>query len=181
MGDQPPPLVTAIVTGHTVYFSTTLKGGGSLQYVPNQNCPYKATWIPGNQIPRSDCALVSKALQACRLLASNHSGHRTSGNCGKITAAMAFCTVDPNGSLVGAKAVTLGEVENVQSVLDPCEKHKNDLSSAPTWGCLSFTRQLGMIDREGHKSLSLDNPSFYSHLFCIDLTNIVATGMTTAL
>lgn len=125
--------------------STTLKGGGSLQYVPNQNSPYKATWIPGNQIPRSDCALVSKALQACQLLASDSSGHRTGGNCGENVAAMAFCTVDLNGSLVGAKVVTWGEVENVQSVLYPCEKHKNDLSSAPTWGCLSFTRQLGMI------------------------------------
>ena len=107
--------MTAIVTGHTVYFSTTVQGGGSLQHISNQNCPYKATWTPGDQIPRSGRALVSKALQACQLLASDNSGHRTGGSCGEVMAAMAFCTVNPNGSLVRAKVVTWGNSQNVQS------------------------------------------------------------------
>ena len=142
---KPSPLVTAIVQGHSVYFSSTLTGGGSIQYIPNQNCLYKDTWTPGNQIPRSDCALVSQSLQACQLRSSNNSGHRTGGNCGEVMAAMAFCTVNPSGSLAGAKVVSWGNSQKVQSVWDPCEKHSDDLASADTWGCVSFTKQLDMI------------------------------------
>ena len=165
---KPSPLVSAIVKGHSVYFSSTLTGGGSIQYIPNQNCPYKDTWTPGNQIPSDDCALVSQALQACQLRSSNNSGHRTGGNCGEVMAAMAFCTVSPSGTLVGAKVVTWGNFQNVQSVWDPCEKHNNDLASAPTWGCLSFTKQLDMtVIGKGTNPSAKEIPAFtatYSEL-----------------
>lgn len=142
---KPSPLVTAIVTGHSVYFSSTLTGGGSLQYMPNQNCPYKDQWTPGNRTPQTSCRFVYEALLACQLRSSNNSGHRSGGNCGEVMAAMNVCTVNPDVNLAGAKIVTWGLYKNVQSVWDPCVPIPEDLASIDVWGCHSFAETLEMV------------------------------------
>lgn len=139
------PLVSAIVTGHSVYFSSTLIGGGSLQYIANENCQYKDQWTPGNPTQPTTCALVYGALLACQLRSSNNSGHRSGGNCGEVMAAMNFCTVNPNGSLEGAKVVSWGIYRGEQSVWDPCAPLTDDLASIDVWGCHSFAAQLEMV------------------------------------
>ena len=112
--------VAAIITGHTVYFLNTLIGGDSLQYIPKYNCPTVERWTPGVQ--RESYTLIFQILKACQLLSANSPGHRIGGNCGEVVAAMAFCTVNPNGSLVGAKVVSWGIKEGThESVWDPCD------------------------------------------------------------
>ncbi|CAD6581407.1 MAG: hypothetical protein ASARMPRED_000604 [Alectoria sarmentosa] len=139
------PVMTAIVVGHSVYFSSSLTGGGSLQYVPNQNCGYRDRWTPGNPAQPSPCALVYEALLACQLRSPNNSGHRSGGNCGEVMAATSFCTVNPDGNLAGAKIVTWGLSRGVQSVWNPCMPEPNDLASMDVWGCDSFVKKLSMV------------------------------------
>ena len=139
------PLMSAIVVGHSVYFSSTLGGGGSLQYVPNENCNYKDRWTPGNPTPKTSCALVYQALQACQIKSSNNSGHRTGGNCGEVMAAMSFCTVNPEGNLKGAKVVAWGNEKGVQSVWDTCIPIPESLESMDIWGCSLFAKELGLV------------------------------------
>ena len=140
-----PPLMSAIVVGRSVYFSSSLNGGGSLQYVPNENCDYKNRWTPGNTTPDTSCPLVYQALKACQLRSSNNSGHRTGGNCGEVMAAMTFCTMNPGGDLGGAKVVSYGKGKGVEEVWDPCIPIPESLESMDTWGCSLFAQQLGLV------------------------------------
>ncbi|KAI9829474.1 MAG: hypothetical protein M1819_006294 [Sarea resinae] len=144
--------MTAIVTGTSVYFSSSIRGPGSFIYEPVISANGRATYIPGNFKQPSPCALVAQALTACKAMTTNGAGHRVGGGCGEVMAALAFCIQNPTGNLQGAKVVTWGMEKDfsqdgapkVLRVMNPCGQGRG-LDNVDVWGRASFTTELGMI------------------------------------
>ena len=79
-----PRAMSVIVQGHSLYISSSMTGGGSLLYIPNQT-EARFKFTPG-MINLGDVdvgGIIAWALGNCQASATSASGHRTGGNCGE--------------------------------------------------------------------------------------------------
>ena len=151
-----PGVVTVLVKGRSVYISSSLAGGGSLIYEPNEAETGSSRWKPGVFKQPSHSLTVNRALLACQAFALNGAGHRTGANCGEPMAALTFVKAAPSQDIERARIVTWGNFlrdkggKKVAGVMNPCftPKQPSDgqqeatevqsLSTINTWGCSQF-------------------------------------------
>ena len=145
-----PGVMSAIVMGHSVYFSSSLVGGGSLLYIPNNSNP-RDRYTPGIFTQATDAGELEWALMACEVRSTTASGHRTGGNCGEPMAALSVVTTNPTATFAGAKVVTWGSYRDltqaskpwVTGVMDPCMTGRG-LGYTDVWGCGQLTGRNGL-------------------------------------